>query len=484
MKLIRLTTEKEDGSFECNFKTDINIKEKSRIALKSCSFTTKNTLLSIDGTNDTILWNWKSNQTGLELDVEVRLNHEKYDSSTIKLFEKDIENKLNNAMDISGTNYSGKMVGLQWRVQQEGGKLVIQYLSSPLNFRHDLSLKTDIDITADGNNTMTKTTAVSTDDKARVYWTKPFIRGAGVFQMTVSSMTNAGSAGTGFFMGISRTKESSITDKTNITQLEKDTYIYVDGLEATGTFPVSYGSLDADGANPQLTGTGTNFANLGNTFEIRREGGKIILGMYGKGSEPAYTTFYQFDDDGETEFFPYVIMRSAAANLSISQGVVQIDPYTYTFDSSIKDTLQIGDPPRAFPGAVGDNTLGLNDDLALNLGFDDNIVNSFGVANAFFQADNAYDFGIFNDTYMILLDSLRLESYDAIDGVERSILGCLNVSDNTPNRVVQYETNTLDYIELKNKKEISVRNIKGRIVKVDLEPVVLNGLTSITILID
>ena len=241
-----------------------------------------------------------------------------------------------------------------------------------------------------------------------------------------------------------------------------------------------------NGANPQLTGTGTNFANNGNVFEVRREGGKIFLGMYGTGAEPAYTTFYQFEDDGEIDFYPYVILRSASADLSISQGKVQLDPFSYPnrINETTEDINDLTAPPQASPGIVGDNKLALEMDLSKMLGFEDDVNEIDRVATANFVAINTFNFGLFNDTYLILLDSLRLESYDALDGVERSILGCINVSDDTPNRVVQYETNTLDYIELKNKKELSIRNIKGRIVKVDLQPVDLNGLTSIQILID
>ena len=66
-------------------------------------------------------------------------------------------------------------------------------------------------------------------------------------------MTNTATADTGFFFGITRTA-LNLLDPTDITTLHKDTYIYVDGLEGGGGgFPISFGNLDANGANPQLT---------------------------------------------------------------------------------------------------------------------------------------------------------------------------------------------------------------------------------------
>ena len=208
------------------------------------------------------------------------------------------------------------------------------------------------------------------------------------------------------------------------------------------------------------------------------------------GAGDGFLLFYEMVDDGKTNFYPYIIMRSDSADLSLSQPTVQLDPYTLPSSLSLvaetNKTPQTGFGAPAIPAPLeqGTNLLIMSKNLMKILGFQDSDLLVSNVIEASWRGTNVYNFGFYNDTYLILLDNIRLESYDGFDGVERSVLGTINVSDDNTNRIVQYESNTLDYIELKNKKEKSLRNIRGRIVKADLTPVEFNGLTSIVVLID
>jgi len=486
MKLIRLTTENNDGSFECNFNTDINIKENSKVALKSASFTTQNVVFRIDADND--VFNWNFTNATINFDVSVILDHAEYNDTNINVFLLDLQTKLNNGLRITGVNLNAKMIGLQWKVESKKGFLEIGYLSSYYSMNHQEATLTNIDRSA-VNDTLTKTTAQSVDDTARIFWNKPFIKGAGVHQVSIASMVSTGTTGTGFFIGITRTKLDDI-DPTNITPLHKDTYIYVEGNEngGGGGFSMFYGNLDANGANPTTpTATGTLHTGGADTLDISLEGGKISLGLYTGGGAGTYTQFYQMDYDGTTDFYPYIIMRSDNTKLSLAQGRTQLDPYLLTSSNDLNNNdlgTTLGDAPSGQPKTRGTNTLSFDLDIEKMLGFTDEFDLTDEGEDALFKASSIYDFGMFNDTYLVLLDNLRLDSYDGFTKEEKSILGCINVSDNNTNRVVQYESNTLDYIELKNKKEISIRNIRGRIVKSDLGSVILNGLTSLVILIE
>lgn len=486
MKLIRLTTDKVDGSFECNFKTDITINENSKIALKSASFTTKNILFTIDATNDLVLWSWT--QTGNPtntFEMELTLSHASYTEDTIDDFLKDFQLKLNDALSITGTTYNSKMVGLQWNVVNSNGYLNISYLASPFRFNQQFATLTDITY-FDGTETLAKSTAGSTDDKARIIWNKPFTKGAGVHQISITSMTDSTTPDTGFFIGITRTKIDEL-DPTDISQLHKDTYIYIDGNELiAGGFPIYYGNLDASGANPQYTLSAITHEGNADTIQISRENGKIQMGVYRDGGAFNYTKLFEMDDDGTTDFYPYIIMRGDSGDLTLAQPRTQLDPYKLGSKNNNEDlSITLTAPPSATPNLNGTNQLLFDKSLEELLGFTTNdLRDTDGRDNAVFIASNTFDFGMFNDTYLVLLDNIRLESYDGYDGVERNILHTINVSDNNTHRVVQYETNTLDYIELRNIKKLNIRNIKGRIVKSDLQPVSLNGLTSLVLLID
>lgn len=486
MKLIRLTTDKVDGSFECNFKTDITINENSKIALKSASFTTKNILFTIDATNDLVFWSWtQSGNPTNTFDMEFDLTHASYTEDTINDFLKDFQLKLNNALSITGTTYNSKMVGLQWEIVNSNGYLNISYLASPFSFNQGFATLTDIGYFAN-TETLAKSTAGATDDKARIIWNKPFTKGAGVHQISITSMTDSTTPDTGFFIGITRTKIDKL-DPTNISQLHKDTYIYIDGNELIGGgFPISYGNLDASGANPQLTLSAITHDGNADTIQISRENGKIQMGIYRDGGAFNYTKLFEMNDNGTTDFYPYIIMRGDSGDLTLGQPRTQLDPYKLGSINNNEDlSITLTAPPLATPNLTGTNQILFNNTLEELLGFTNNdLSDTDGRDNAVFIASNTFDFGLFNDTYLVLLDNIRLESYDGYDGVERNILHTINVSDNNTNRVVQYETNTLDYIELRNIKKLNIRNIKGRIVKTDLQPVVLNGITSLVLLVD
>ena len=60
-----------------------------------------------------------------------------------------------------------------------------------------------------------------------------------------------------------------------------------------------------------------------------------------------------------------------------------------------------------------------------------------------------------------------------------------NSDDNTTlNRVIEYEPNNLNFIDIKNVRKLNIRNIRARILKSDLSQVKLKGLTTITVLLN
>jgi hypothetical protein len=89
----------------------------------------------------------------------------------------------------------------------------------------------------------------------------------------------------------------------------------------------------------------------------------------------------------------------------------------------------------------------------------------------------------------VILDNIAIDSYDSyISGGQYIESGRKNILAVVPktnaNGEVIYEPNYPTFIDLKNKEELLIRNIKARIVKSDYSPFAMRGLATMTILIE
>jgi hypothetical protein len=93
------------------------------------------------------------------------------------------------------------------------------------------------------------------------------------------------------------------------------------------------------------------------------------------------------------------------------------------------------------------------------------------------------------DAFLVLLDSLQLQSYDSFSktqepsgGQRRNILTVIPSSNVTGSLV--YEPSYPTFIDLDNANPLLVRNIRARIVRNDYSPVAVEGLSSLVLLVD
>ncbi|MHA2180671.1 MAG: hypothetical protein ACXAAH_04515 [Promethearchaeota archaeon] len=108
--------------------------------------------------------------------------------------------------------------------------------------------------------------------------------------------------------------------------------------------------------------------------------------------------------------------------------------------------------------------------------------------------DNSYS----SDMYLIDSQTFQLDSYDAYGlsvnqrnantgGSRRNILATIPISEvpisGTANGLIQYEPNNLFYISIKNRGDITTRQLRFRLLTGTYEPVLTSGLASMTILI-
>ena len=107
MKLIRLTSNDRTGYFDNRFDTDINIKEDSQIALRSCSFKTVISTLAVQNTNQDISFQIKNGEV-----KTIQLDSATYTASNQDVLFKEITDKLNKTLSVVD-----RQIGLQFLAQ-------------------------------------------------------------------------------------------------------------------------------------------------------------------------------------------------------------------------------------------------------------------------------------------------------------------------------------------------------------------------------
>lgn len=91
-----------------------------------------------------------------------------------------------------------------------------------------------------------------------------------------------------------------------------------------------------------------------------------------------------------------------------------------------------------------------------------------------------------SDIYLVEMLNIKLDSFDNFESKKgrSNLLAIVNANErNTGNidDVLQYEPNNLTYISLANKQEMSLRNIRCRIVHSDYSPVSTDGMSNVVL---
>ena len=480
MKLIRITSNNPEGRFETLFKTDINIKENSKIGLKSATFSTHKEYFVIDGNNNKIQFQYTNTGTV----QEIFLNNATYNLQNTSLLFKDFTDKLND-----GIVLIGKTIGLQFLVDvNRQGNFSLQYKFSPFVLETKYYKSTNISITSTGinNKNIKSSQALDVlDDSSIFHSIKPFTKGSGLFRVKMTTFLDSGVNGNGLYFGLTRTDPSKF-DTPVLTVNQKDLYIRVNRDGANGGF-YEVGYLDKDNAGYVLT---TPIVPEVNDFiEIQREQGNFKLVIH-KGNTDHL--LFTYNDKDDSDYFPYVIMRSNDTHLRLQNIRIQLNPYS--FDSLLTEEvselntgLELSKhnprPERKTINTVTFPSLPFMEFLGFDI-TNGNLSRVIQSKEPNFLSEKLFLFSIFNDTYLVVLDNLELESYDGFDGVRRSILEVIPAEDREENSIIEYQPNNINFINLKLPRKVNIRNIKGRILKSNLDPANLKGMLNLTLLIN
>ena len=460
MKLIRLTSEKP--IFEINFNEDIIIPKGSKIALKNLSIKQFIPFLNINPKRDTIFSTVENENV---LGREITLSNQAYYNELSDLYEfmEDLENKLNSVLTLTG-----RELGMEWRVQRlpndhitiENRAAIFDFL--PVLYDFTGTVTTDIDLGE------VKATVRKTDQTNKYYSKYKFTKGSGVFRARINSFVDNDVGDAGFEIGLSNVKPELWEDSNTMTDKQRTYSIIATEGDEAYQFKKDGDAAEPSGTSPLKFASGTLGEN--DIVEISLSLGVIRGTVYqDDGVKQIFNSTYNQDDD----LFPYIIMYGQEEDIVIDDIKQCLSPYE-TLDEVVPPFanyatyLQAVNPPVQ---VIRDSTteLTLNKEVSSYLGFNDTILSKVGDEGVVFESDNEFQIYNSNDDSMVIVsDSLKLDSYDSDN------LGRLNTLEVVPNlhtdsRYIGYEPNNLNFIDITNTNDITLRNLRFRLLSKDLK---------------
>lgn len=499
MKLIRLTTETNDGRFDNDYNDEIILNPNSKIALQSVAVESDITELIIDGDNEAVQFEIKSGDTRT-----INLDHETYNETNNHIFINDLQLKLNQGLvytdSQSATEFPSELgfqmkvvIGDKGKAQIDMANTRYTYTTSSLGevFKEN-NAGESVNLTGTPMKVASATaTGVGRgDSKHGISSITPFTIGCGIFRAKISTWVDdssgATSATSGFEFGLCDSKPStwglpdSMPDSVKtfaIRAFQPTTAYHVKSTNA-GAFTASAISPDT------VTGGDADI------LEISIQGANIVGNVFRTGEaavDQLFTVPYEVVDGIPKPLYAYMIFHGARDKIEIID--LKFTPDAF-LEPNVKDyesfedvsALGSGARPIAARSRNTNKTIDFKSETITSfLGFDD-ISNTLKGVNVTFFASQLFSASIENDAMLIMIDNLPLESYDGFKKGRQSILATV------PNPVsgsrIVYEPNNLNYVQLNNANTISLRNIRARILYQDYSPLKTKGFSVINILVD
>ncbi len=542
MKLLRLTSSEQDGSFDCFLNQEIDLKPKAQIALQSAIFETTDRTLTIDSNNNQIDFQ-TSNASGLQtirLDASTNTT---YDSNNLQLLFDDMNNKINESFSLSRPEQIGK----QFRISDSSktvndGKVEAVFKTSAYTACQDDLAKNINPTIVNGGATKSPSLAITTgnvigsnsfDDNLTgatkynffTHYSSPISKGAALFRMQIARFKfltdNANkSIGGGFTICLAKGDPGAaaapgfFTDNNMaariqvMSQTAQETSVYSikfgADVEINSTILVKDGLYAAQDAkndhieiaiDQNLAQTGRDLVcslyrrNGGNTEWVRTELGRKEYAAAGQTPDDLYA--YSFIHGGTFAVGSSLVgqfncrlmlPRFTADPFMITQtqtSHLEAVPYVDDLSSSVKPA-----PPR---NPNTNHSINFVDEtlyewLGYTRGQQPILQSSNGEAK--FKADNLFGSKIIADAFLVQLLNLPVEAYDALPAKQgrENILAVIPQDDE--NLRVIYEANGLYFIELNNANPIKLSNIRARIVRQDYSIIQTRGLSSIVLFVN
>ena len=498
VKIIRLTTQNEDGSFETRFNSPVNIKADAKIALQNLIMAVKKNEIVVDSTNDGMTFQVSGGN--IRNAIITRGTYDKTSAGENGLLLRIMEG-LNAAL----VYQSGKELGAQWKVSVNTRIVIENAFSKGGNYGP--TFNTNIPTLA-GNPVVTISTpnspnyiisqdtsqAATTNNSCFTFLDIPICKGVGSWRAKIHTLVDeATDQSSGFIIGLSTKEPSTFAPKGVVTATSFDTSDIYWGIKVNKL--ASNYSIINEGVSVATTqGVGYSGVNHGDNdiLDINMNEGKLKATIWYNGgsqllSEKTSNNNGSAVDFSRKDLYPFIIFRGSNGNVKATQIRFYQDPFeTNPAEQAEDDHLGSPSPPTQ-QGAKNLTQQFVQFDsveLAKEIGYEPNRLPSTGtllLSNIKWTADYDYDILSINDNYMVIIDNVYLDSYDSLDKGQRNLLAVLPVKDDIG--AIRFDSNAPIFVDANNREAISLKNIRLRVLRADGTQVDSHGLSTATILV-
>lgn len=465
MKLIRLTSNDNNGLFDNTFNEDIIIDEKSQIALHSFTAEIDTQEIVIDAQNSELSFKLVGgNSSGVPSRI-VNLTHAKYDNSNYGDLFTDAETKMNEKV-----NYVATELGLQWQVQTNADKKVEfnvlrgDYIA-PENAAYAAKVgQANISYVSSSWRRAAGGTAGNYD--SFLYIKSPNCKGSSVFRART-----AAAADSGYVIAYLASPPDSSATEISLADIK-----YGIIVQSSNTTTANYKRI----VNGEILDNNSVFSSNGDTVAIETYNGFVHGTVYQSGV--ALPPLFKFPYNHTDNLFPVLIIQGASA---------RVDNVRFTSDPTYdkQNILLVSDDPidiEAIPnGGVSPSVkmLAFADvDLAKYFGFSNTVYTSGSVDTYTFESNSVFTLADFCDSFVVELQNLNVDSYDGLSAQRRSILHTIVQADVIKQRLVYNSPYPL-FLNINNANKMTLRRIKARILREDLAATSMVGFAQITLIV-
>ena len=492
MKLIRLTTTREDAFFD-NAVPELKIEPKSQIALLNASFDTETEGIVIDETNNgvelTVNGPTNVRQITLPSGTYNDRNYQDLIDSMNSNFNKSLSYDRNGDIGVEincGVNSSNKMsIGYRnakWLTESQSNNNMIQKDINDTRGNTNASFSGTVPAQLDAN-------------KCFMYSKQHVAKGTGQIACrckTLAKGTGA-SINDGFYIGLTtvdmRTYTDTVFDPTQFKMAVKCASYGV------GIRVVKEGGAPEAGVPNINSNLSTATLNNRDFVGVRISGDFVEAVVHQEGDATnAGTVIAITPYDGKTPLYPVILFKGEVLKTVIDQVKSYYSPYGDVDGDESGETLGVSPQYRrgtslTFNYLLFTNQTGLiyNTDLASFFGYRTARLPPFDLVKSSdydVVAENQFDYSNLSDAYLIEMLNIPITSWDGEISKKRSLLAVIPQSNESNEKgLILYEASTPIFLDIDNMSSMLMRNIQCRIVKNDTSTLLLRGLASLTLLI-
>ena len=524
--LVRLTANSLDSIgkqaiFEGTFNDGILINPNSQIALHSCSLARDQDVITINSSNSKISFQISA-AGGLH---EIFLANGVYDSDTLISLLNNIQDSMNDKLDILKSKEHNSFIDVKVTSQDKvefvfmlGSRVSIinqdPTTNDPtLSGFHFSKNNGALEVLRAGAGTSQYLTGTAnytpiTGTRQYIYSQNAFTQGAGEIKLRLDrfNLNAADIRKSGCIIGLlpdTLEIHDTLKSENSNHKIVASDYVYAICTNTDGN-PASPYMIKTPSTGGVFVETTVVPLNLGNAdplnndiISIRMTKGTIELNVSQNGMTVDQGAvfvgkFERRDDKGDIiNLLPYIGIFGSSAQTRIANATMSFNPEDpETAGINFAETeLAVGATPYPRPNTRSTiyNVIFAREDLAEFLGFKfrEQNPNSDTTPVARYVAEDSVTKLFSTNTYLVEMLSEQLDSYDSFDGGRKNILCPIPLSDNviSNNGIIHFVPSNLVFINLRNEREKLIRNMRLRIVTNSYEPIQLEGIADLTLLI-